>query len=81
MKRVIKSGTNTVTIPERLDVIEAETDEAAEAFDDKIKAAETDFDYIISGLDQLDIVQANDILSNLHESLQKFISDIANQLS
>lgn len=81
MKRVIKSGTNTVTIPERLDVIEAETDEAAEAFDDKIKAAETDFDYIISGLDQLDIVQANDILNNLHESLQKFISDIANQLS
>lgn len=81
MKLVIKSSTNTVTIPARPDVIEAETDEEAATLDDKIKDANDDFDYIVSGLDQLDTVQANEILNRLHETLQQFISDIASQLS
>lgn len=81
MKRFIKSGTNTVTIPPRTDVIEAETEEEANSLDDKLKDAEDDFDYILSGIDQLDTVQANEILNQLHETLQGFISDIAGQLS
>ena len=81
MKRCIKSGTNTVTIPPRTDVIEAETEEEANTLDDKLKDAEDDFDYILSGIDQLDTVQANEILNQLHEALQGFISDIAGQLS
>lgn len=81
MKRFIKSGTNTVTVPPRTDVIEAETEEEANTLEDKLKDAEDDFDYILSGIDQLDTVQANEILNQLHETLQGFISDIANQLS
>lgn len=81
MKRFVKSGTNTVSIPARPDVIEAETDEEANTLDDKLKDAEDDFDYILSGIDQLDTVQANEVLNRLHESLQEFISDIATQLS
>ena len=81
MKRVIKSSTGTVNIPARLDKIEAETDEEAATLDEKIKDAENDFDYIISGLDQLDTVQTNEILNRLHETLQDFISDIADYLS
>lgn len=81
MKRFVKSGTNTIAIPARLDTIEAETDEELDSLDDKIKDANNDFDYILSGIDQLDTVQANETLNRLHEVLQEFISDIAGQLS
>ena len=81
MKRYIASGTNSVNVPARTNVIEAADDEVSETLDDKIKAIEDDFDYIISGLDQLDLVQANDMVNQIDETLQNFISDIANQLS
>ena len=80
MKIAIKSSTNTVTLPARSDVIEAETDEEADTLDDKMNDAKDDFDYILSGIEQLDTVQANQILNEIHEVLQEFISDIANQL-
>ena len=81
MKRVIKGSTSTVSIPARLDTIEAETDEESAELDDKIKSAENDFDYIISGLDQLDTVQCNEILNKLHETLQEYIAEIADYLT
>ena len=81
MKRFILSGTDTVSIPARTDVIEAADDEAAETLDDKINDAKSDFDYILDGLDQLDMVQANDILNRIHDSLQGFISEIAGELA
>ena len=81
MKRVIKGSTSTVSIQARLDTIEAETDEESAALDDKIKSAENDFDYIISGLDQLDTVQCNEILHKLHETLQEYIAEIADYLT
>lgn len=79
-KRATNSSTNTVNIPARCQTIEAETDEESVEISDKIKSANDDFDYIVSGIEQLDAVQANEILNRLHESLQEFISDIANKL-
>lgn len=80
MKVFIKSSTNSVNIPARLDTINAETDEELETIQDKISDAKDDFDYILSGIEQLDTVQANDMLNELHEALQEFITNIANQL-
>ena len=80
MKVLIKSSTNSVNIPARLDTINAETDEELETIQDKISDAKDDFDYILSGIEQLDTVQANDMLNELHEALQEFITNIANQL-
>ena len=83
MKRFIKSGTNTSNIPAKPEIIEAAEgdDEASATFDDKINDAKDDFDYILDGLGQLDMVQGNDILNRIHESLQGFIQEIASELS
>lgn len=82
MKRVIKSASNSVAIPAKPEIIEAaESEEAAEALNDKINSAKDDFDYILSGLDQLDMVQANELINRLHESLSEYIQDIAGMLS
>jgi hypothetical protein len=78
---VVNSSTNTAGIPARSDVIEAETEEESAEISDKIKDADDDFNYILSGIEQLDTVQANEVLNRLHKSLQEFISDIANQLA
>ena len=73
MKRYIQSTMNVVEA--------AEDDEAVATLEDKIDDAKSDFDYIIDGLNQLDTVQANEILNEMHDFLQKCISDIAGQLS
>lgn len=80
-KKSMFAGTNTVNIPSRAQVIEADTEEESLELSDKIKDANDDFDYILSGIDQLDVVQANEVLNKLHESLQEFIQEIANQLA
>ena len=80
-KKSMFSGTNTVNIPSRAQVIEADTEEESLEVSDKIKDANDDFDYILSGIEQLDVVQANEVLNKLHESLQEFIQEIANQLA
>lgn len=81
MKLFVKASTNSVNIPARLDTINAETDEELETIQDKISDAKDDFDYILSGIEQLDTVQANEVLNSLHEALQDFITDIANKLA
>lgn len=80
-KKSMFAGTNTVNIPSRAQVIEADTEEESLEVSDKIKDANDDFDYILSGIEQLDVVQANEVLNKLHESLQEFIQEIANQLA
>lgn len=81
MKIVIKAATNSVAIPSDADVIEAETEEDIDNLNDKIKDAESDFDYILSGIEQLSISQANEVINRLHESLQQYISEIASELA
>lgn len=80
-KKSMFAGTNTINIPSRAQVIEADTEEESLEVSDKIKDANDDFDYILSGIEQLDVVQANELLNKLHESLQEFIQEIANQLA
>ena len=80
-KKSMFAGTNTVNIPSRAQVIKADTEEESLEVSDKIKDANDDFDYILSGIEQLDVVQANEVLNKLHESLQEFIQEIANQLA
>ena len=55
-----------------------ETEE--DTLDDKINDAKDDFEYIIDGLSQLDNIQANEILNNIHEFLTDTISSIAENL-
>ena len=82
MKRFIKSGTNTSSILVRPQIIEAagSDDEEVTTFEDKISDAKNDFEYILDGLEQLDIVQGNDILNRMNEMLQEFIQEIASNL-
>lgn len=80
-KKSMFAGTNTVNIPSRAQVIKADTEEESLEVSDKIKDANDDFDYILSGIEQLDVVQANEVLNKLHESLQEFIQEIANELA
>lgn len=82
MKRLIVSATNTAGMPAKPEIIEAaETDEAQAAFQDKVSDAKDDFDYIIAGLDQLDMVQANEIINKLHENFDELIQEIAATLA
>lgn len=85
MKKFIRSASNTSNIFTNPDVIESAdddmTEEEANTLEDKIKSAEDDFDFIISGLDQLDSVQANSILNEIHDTLQDFIQQIAGELA
>jgi len=80
MKRIIKSATNSVSIPMRTNIIEAADDEVEITLQDKIKDVESDFDYILSGLDQLDEDSADTIINQIEKILQGFIQDIADQL-
>ena len=82
MKRVVvKSATNSASIPARPQVVNAAEDEVSEAIADKIKSAENDFSYIIDGLDQLSTAQCDEMLNRLHDDLQRYITDIADMIS
>ena len=82
MKRYIATATNTSGIPAKVEPIEAaENEEAAAALQDKISNAKDDFDYVIAGLDQLDMVQANEMVNKLHETLADLIQEIAGTLA
>lgn len=81
MKRMLKSATNTSAIPYKADMVTAAEDEVEETLDDKMDAVQEDFDYILDGIAQLDMVQGNEILNNLNDALQGFIQDIASQLA
>lgn len=82
MKRMIKEATNTSGIPYKADMVTAAADdEVDDTLDDKLDKVEADFEYIMSGIAQLDAVQSNEVLNNLNDALQGFIQDIAEQLS
>ena len=82
MKRVVLSATNSVSIPAKPEVVEAaENEEAMDALNDKISSAKADFDYIMDGLDQLDMVQANEIVNKIHETLSEYIQEIAGMIA
>lgn len=84
MKRYLRSATNTSGIPSKpeVDVIEAaDDDEVDNTLDDKLKSIEDDFDYILGGIAQLDVVQGNEVANDLKAALQDTIQTIASQLS
>lgn len=76
MKKLIYSSASLPAKP----VIGAEEDEAT-TLDDKIDNAKDDFDYILDGLLQLDPIQANEILNDIHDYLQQTISSVAEYLA
>lgn len=76
MKKLIYSSASLPAKP----VIGAEEDEAP-TLDDKIDNAKDDFDYILDGLLQLDPIQANEILNDIHDYLQQTISSVAEYLA
>ena len=80
MKRFIVSATNTTAIPSDVETIEA-TDEEIETLDDKIKSAENDFDFLMSGLEQLEEPEAIQFLEDIHADIRGFIEDVANVIS
>lgn len=84
MKRYLRSATNTAGIPAKpeVDVIEAaDDDEVDNTLDDKLESIEDDFDYILGGIAQLDVVQGNEVANDLKAALQDTIQTIASQLS
>lgn len=82
MKVYLKSATNTSSLPAKPDIIEAADDEEVDnTLDDKLKSIEDDFDFILGGISQLDVVQGNEIANQLKESLQETIQSIASQLA
>lgn len=82
MKKYLKSATNSAGLMIKPDVIEAADDEEVDnTLDDKLKNIEDDFDFILGGISQLDVVQGNEIANRLKESLQDIIQEIASQLA
>ena len=82
MKVVIKSATNSVNIATNPKVIEAaESDEAVATLEDKIKTVENDFDFLIAGIEQLDIIKANDFIDDIHADIRGFIDDVTDAIS
>lgn len=82
MKKYLKSATNSAGLLVKPDVIEAADDEEVDnTLDDKLKNIEDDFDFILGGISQLDVVQGNEIANQLKESLQDTIQEIASQLA
>ena len=81
MKRVITSGTNTAGIPAKVAIEAADNDDLNAALLDKIKAAEDDFDFLMAGLEQLDPIEANNFLEDIHADIRGFIDDVTNAIS
>lgn len=79
MKRLIKSATNSVNIPAKIDVTAADDDEIT--LDDRIKQASEDLDYVLDGLSKLDYQSANSILVDIENDIQSFIQEVAEKLS
>lgn len=77
----VKESTNTSGISYKADMITAAEDEVEDSLDDKISKVEDDFEYILDGISQLDMVQGNEILNSLNESLQEYIQEIAGYLA
>ena len=81
MYKVIRSATNAANISAKPEVVEAaEKDQVDEVFDDKIDVVKENFDYLIDGLYQLDIIDANPILEDVAADINGFISDVAAKL-
>ena len=82
MKLVVKASTNSVNMPAKPEVIEAaEENDLQAALLDKIKDAESDFDFLMAGLEQLDPMEANNFLEDIHADIRGFIDDVTNAIS
>lgn len=81
MKKYIAKSTNTSNVFVKPDVINAADEEVEDTLDDKISKVEDDFDYIMDGISQLDLVQGNEVLNDLNDTMQEFIQRIAGELA
>lgn len=79
MKRLIKSATNSVNIPAKVNVTAANDDEIT--LDDRIKQVSEDLDYVLDGITKLDYQSANSILVDIENDVQSFIQQVAEKLS
>lgn len=79
MKRLIKSATNSVNIPAKVNVTAADDDEIT--LDDRIKQVSEDLDYVLDGITKLDYQSANSILVDIENDVQSFIQQVAEKLS
>ena len=81
MKRVIISSVNTSNIAAKPAIEAAENDEAVASFEEKMKSVETDFDFLMSAIEQLDLVPANEFINDIHADIRGFIDDVTNSIS
>lgn len=79
MKRYVKSATNSVNIPPRVETITADSEDEV-TLDDKINDAKDDFNYILDGISQLDLIEGNEVVNRLNATLQEYIQDIAGKI-